>query len=614
MATHTPLALPKRPKSHEREEKSRQRFAALVPTDRALLRPRPAPEYGVDIDVELVDDERMTGAEFSVQLKSKANVTGRPQVSIALSTLNYWRKMSRPILLVLWDDASDRFWGRWAHNIDTHTARDGQKSVSITFAENDRLLTSRWLSIENEVYARHAWAYAQQNSPLALTARATGTLAGQSAGLVKSYVLSAIARYPEMLSIRATGAPAIRVGLGPDRIEVATAGGPSSILDYPRLRKAPLDPNRVVADTMLVIALQFTRLNLHAFAARMVSDFWRESPMAYQGMLADCARALLADGRIDEAILLARSVDDSPGAEAPVNLACLSVEPGSAAWRGRFADEIAAWADRQGKSAGGQAVAAFLVHAGSLVVQESPDRAFAILTRASELDETLVGDQQWNYWIAAAAFLAREYTDAARHYELALNLGLASAAPLLGDAMLWSGDYIASLAHLESPADNIDTAEFELKLRCFGFLARTLAIEHQDRNTEAAFAEWFEESNPPLERCWSALAQDMLFTPALDWLADVLLGVEYCLDDIPDRDIWRAHEYDIALCATFSLPAEPSLWERVLLLCPTGEKEIYRNVVITARRMCGDEILRDLWDSDRRIEAELIERLFAETV
>lgn len=613
------FALPVRPRSHELEERSRQRFVTALPTDRALARPRPAPEYGIDLDVELVESERMTGMEFSVQVKSTDRAGNRPTATVALSTLNYWRQMSRLVLLVLWDEESERLWCRWAHHIDTRDVREGQKTLAVAFDAADLFGPRTFDELEAEVRARRSWASAADSIPLSLEIRASGTLGAQAAGLVKSALTRALRQYGDLLRAGSTGRPGFVALLAGDQIEIVLRGGPSAVLHYPKSQadRKYLSVERVVSDAILVIALQMTRLNLHAFAARLIADHWRSSTMAYQGLLAPCARTLLADNRLNEAIALARTVDDRLDSDIPVNLAMLSMEELGADARVRVARELRDWAERRGDAGDPEAVAFTLNRAAELLIAEHPALAYAAVTEAGELSPSLHDDASWQRRRAGAAFLAGRYGDAADCYELARAAGATGIEPLLGDALIWAGQLSRAIPLLSgSPGPDCEPEpEFQLKARCFGVLQRALGIGAQVRDSERATEVWWG-GEPSPARCREALEADFLCPPALSWLASALLwGVEASDESwfeegsllVSCAGGW----FDIALCAAFSIPGLPGVWESLLLNCPVGEQDAHEKVLIVAQRMCGEEIAQYFWVEGLSAEAEMIEEAFA---
>lgn len=622
MVLNQRLALPVRPRSHELEERSRQRFVAALPTDRALARPRPAPEYGVDLDVELVENERMTGMEFSVQVKSTDHAGNCPTVTVELSTINYWRKMSRLVLLVLWDEESERLWFRWVHRIDTHHVREGQKTLAVAFNSADLYTQQTFGQLEAEVYARQSWATAAHNIPLSLEIRASGNLGAQAAGLVKSALTRALKQYDDLFRAGAAGAPGFVVLLVGDRIEVVVAGGPSAFLHYPKRQadRKYLSVERVVADAVLMIAMQMTRLSLHAFAARLIAGNWRSSSMAYQGLLAPCARALLVGDRLDEAIVLARAVDDRPESEMPVNLAMLSMEELGADARIRVAGELRDWAQRHIGAGDPGALASTLTRSAELLNGENPALAYAALTQAGELWPSLHDDASWQRKRAGAAFLAGRYDDAAGLYAAARSAGATGIEPLLGDALLWAGELsraIPLLADSSGPDHEPKLGpEFQLKARCFGVLQHALGVDVQIRDSERAADIWWS-GEPSPARCREALEADFLCPPALSWLASsLLLGLEVADESRLEEGSILARcagrWFEIALCAAFSLPGLPAAWESLLLNCPIGEQNAHEQVLIVAQRMCGDDIAEYLWGEGLAAEAEMIEGAFAQ--
>ena len=63
--------LPKRPKEHILEDKSRDYIKRILPPDWNV---ETVNDYGIDLHVELVIDNQVTGAHFLMQLKGKNKI------------------------------------------------------------------------------------------------------------------------------------------------------------------------------------------------------------------------------------------------------------------------------------------------------------------------------------------------------------------------------------------------------------------------------------------------------------------------------------------------------------------------------------------------------------
>ncbi|UPU88923.1 DUF4365 domain-containing protein [Demequina sp. TMPB413] len=576
-------------------------------------------DYGIDVDVEITSNGQLTGLGFAVQLKATSEVKSGPQVRIRVETLNYWRALDQLVLLVLWDASSDTFWCRWAHRIDPYRNKPGQKTMTVTFTADDQLSAAAWSQLEAEVAAARELKRGYAQFPLRVRLRAQGSVGGNSAGQIKVKALRALRVFDALVDADATEVPHVDVRIARDEIHFQPPGRAGGVLHYGTGRGgASIAPDRLVSDICLAIAHELDALGYHDASTPLVLGHWRQSTMAYQGLHGFAVRTLAAYGSIDDAISLAKDVDDSPDAVGPVSLVALSLMPGAFAWRDRLAEEIRQWVMRRHRDASPEVVRIALDRARQLVASEDHDRAYELALYAEDLDSTLADDPHWQRQIAGHAFLSSRYSDAAARYEIAVEAGDLSASALLGDALLWSGRYLEAAEIWK--ADNSLEGEYRAKARCFEPLRGALEIAEQARDSFEAEMTW-----APGEHSWTtcvkALRHDMLFAPALSWLADQLLSPELFdgepqpeSDSEPEGviDALRGFEYHVAVCAALAYPTLPGLWQRVILIAPLGDATLYRDVVMVANRMCGAEIIDFLYEQELNADAEMVAEIFAD--
>lgn len=107
--------LPQRPAAHVVGDEAVRLFLGICPREWI---PAPiAPDYGLDLRMELVRDGRVTGEEFVVQVKGKERVGPRSDGSVTIhashSTVNYWLGKLAPMMIVLADTSQGRLWYGW---------------------------------------------------------------------------------------------------------------------------------------------------------------------------------------------------------------------------------------------------------------------------------------------------------------------------------------------------------------------------------------------------------------------------------------------------------------------------------------------------------------------
>ena len=107
--------LPKRPLAHVVGDAAVRLFVEACPREWV---PAPlAPDYGLDVRMEIVREGRVTGEEFAAQVKGRQRVHPRNDGSVtadaAHSTVNYWLGKLNPTMVVLADTSERRLWYGW---------------------------------------------------------------------------------------------------------------------------------------------------------------------------------------------------------------------------------------------------------------------------------------------------------------------------------------------------------------------------------------------------------------------------------------------------------------------------------------------------------------------
>lgn len=112
----------KRPFSHVQEDISEDIFRSFLPAEWILR--RKYKDYGIDLEVEIVNDEIVTGEVFWVQLKSRKGTILNNKKSYSdcgSNFLRYCRGCEVPVILILIDiSAHEGYWVYMQDYIKTH--------------------------------------------------------------------------------------------------------------------------------------------------------------------------------------------------------------------------------------------------------------------------------------------------------------------------------------------------------------------------------------------------------------------------------------------------------------------------------------------------------------
>ena len=120
----------KRIKQHQLEDLSRNKFGLAIPR-KWVFRDKDK-DYGIDGEVEIFNSkERATGLVFLVQLKATASKQQRTikGIDLSLETIRYYKRLDLPVLVARYSEVKDKFYVKWATQIDPFYAKDGAKTM-----------------------------------------------------------------------------------------------------------------------------------------------------------------------------------------------------------------------------------------------------------------------------------------------------------------------------------------------------------------------------------------------------------------------------------------------------------------------------------------------------
>lgn len=123
--------MPERPRTHVLGGSAVRAFVNGLPSE--WVAREPGDDYGIDAEIELFTNGRATGYTFKAQSKG-TDSPGALTRKVKRKTLNYWRKLDVPVLVVMWDSSQGRLLYRWAHTVGSDKPlRPGSRKVTVRF-------------------------------------------------------------------------------------------------------------------------------------------------------------------------------------------------------------------------------------------------------------------------------------------------------------------------------------------------------------------------------------------------------------------------------------------------------------------------------------------------
>jgi tetratricopeptide (TPR) repeat protein len=128
----------KRAKQHQLEDLSRSKYSLAIPKNWVFR--HKDKDYGIDAEVEIFDqNDRTTGLVYWIQLKATENNTESRarKVDLSLDSMRYYKSLDIPVMIVRYSAIIDRFYYKWAHEIDLFFAKENAKTIRIVFTEEN---------------------------------------------------------------------------------------------------------------------------------------------------------------------------------------------------------------------------------------------------------------------------------------------------------------------------------------------------------------------------------------------------------------------------------------------------------------------------------------------
>jgi len=135
--------LPIRHRNHEIETLSERYFNKLVPVNWVVNKLQL--DYGIDLNCEISIDKRVTGMNFSIQLKGKEKESNKECIKIPIkrTTISRWLNKLEPIMIIVYIvDEDEAFWLWFEDNTVNLTLKN--ESFTISIPRKNKLSKVNW--------------------------------------------------------------------------------------------------------------------------------------------------------------------------------------------------------------------------------------------------------------------------------------------------------------------------------------------------------------------------------------------------------------------------------------------------------------------------------------
>jgi tetratricopeptide (TPR) repeat protein len=479
-----------RPRSHELETESRRALGNALPV--VWVARDVTPDYGVDIGVEIFEQRARTGRTFNVQLKSTDEQdlarALRGSVRFDLPTVEYYKALPAPMLVVLYHAPTTKLYQQWLHAYDA-VARGGKplapdaKTMALRFVEADAWQDDTPERLDAGVRGFNAFRSPALLLPIRLAVHAD---AGVDDALPVTFALrEALKPVADLVAVEhrdeVTGdEPAILLAERSTRVTLADVAS----VTLPRDADAPRSPT-FGPDLVLAIAVALANVGQTNIAAQLTTAVARKSvAIGDFGASIPLSSAMAHARRIRDAIELADDLDNSEDddirlAGSTFLLLTRMLAPMSASERQLAIEVTQRRLDRR-LDRGERANAGAEAYNIGMLQKAARDNeaAIAAFERALELEPRYAERAYFHNDLGGALFEGQRFAEAATSYGRAIKLGAAGmTGALYADALLLAGRYAEAEAQFDDylkTHDGSEDSEWRLKrsimplVRCFG--------------------------------------------------------------------------------------------------------------------------------------------------
>lgn len=514
----------KRIKQHQLEDLSRNKFALAIP-QKWVFRDKDK-DYGIDGEVEIFNSkERATGLVFWVQLKATASKQQGTikSIDLSLETTNYYKRLDLPVLIARYSEVEDKFYVKWATQVDPFYAKDGAKTMRVSFSDSDILDEGKVIEIERYLQQLRAIRSGAIKLPINVKLSfGSKSICGITPSLLLPKIRSQLPEFKDIIRLEAGGEGIFaEVHIDETTLKVGfldIAGCTFHSVDLMDKSTLPID---LVKDICLSLSMALSQLGYSDLAARIVfSGDLRNRLKIKHELLKYLMPSLLKTGYFSETLELVSDVcdnEDNNYLEAITNSSLLFLRSsGNTEKLDAVEDFLKRNIDRYEKTAPNSYGSSYYNLANFYRSTDRLKEAVKCFLVARRYEPRYYNQGYFYGELAGSLFELGRFFYSAKFYKKAMEIdGQKEYLPLYADALMFSGKYQQSLEVFNDFIDGecSPSPEWQLKSICLSSLIEKYNIKIQNRGVKAALAlsdvcsvgaEYVEQH---LE---NALQQDML--------------------------------------------------------------------------------------------------------
>ncbi|AUC23226.1 hypothetical protein BTO15_14485 [Polaribacter sejongensis] len=535
--------MPKRVNQHEIEDISRAKFQLALPR-KWVFRDK-SKDYGIDGEVELFDNAKTPqGLVFWVQLKATESTEKSIilNVDFSIETLQYYKTLDIPILLVRYSDSDDTIYVKWIHNVDLFFSKKEAKTFRIKLSEDDKWLETTNKKIENYLKKIRNLKSGLFSFPIPISIIIKETkINDTSKRIILTQLKKQLQEYTDFVTFSEDENSLIEITLSKKELKINISELSGCSFHSIDIIKKDNFSTEITKNILLGIAIGLIKLNQIEYAGKIIFENNLESILLEKTELLEFCLAPLFNSTFlkNTLSLVGKILDDEKfiGLNLMTQINLLLVSNSKSERINKIIEDfLKLRLEKTIVNTDKQQIGISHYNIGNHFSGRGEFEKSIYHYNLARKYAPIYLDQFYFFnEIASMLFRSGKYKMASKLYSKSLELKEDnSTMALYADSLMYAGEYTNALVyfnkyldHSEKPVD-----EFLLKTICLQSIINDYGIEHQIRNGKEAskFADLslIKKSENPITTLNKALKYDML--SGLAWFN---LGISYT--DIKDK-------------------------------------------------------------------------------
>lgn len=488
----------RRVKQHQLEDISRSKYSLAIPRN-WVMRDK-AKDYGIDAEIEIFDENtQATGLVYWVQLKATetSKESAAKKLDLDVDSLRYYKSLELPVLIVRYSEKTDKFYCKWAHEIDLFYAKKNATTIRISFCDEDVWCSDS--SIKTIKYLKRTRAIKAGAITLPVPVFMdvkNNSINGMARGAFMSVFRQALQDYPQIATYQSDPEKAVLgVSLNDNELVISLSAITGCTFHSIRDREKAAFTEGIVADVMLGLAVAMEQLGQIEIAATIcLHNKLKTRFLQNEEMFSRFIPMLIRSSRYGEAIdAVCEAIGSNYDNNILENITLASAITVASKDENRYISIEKLLDKCLDKSITfGENALIGIAHynlANHYHNRSLHKKSIFHYLKARRFEPKYLNQPYYYSELGGSLFELGKYRFSARSYKLALDKGAsASVKPNYADALMLGGNYKLALdvffEYLHSTKDT--HAQWQLQHKCLEMLIAQTGVKTQVRRKKEA--------------------------------------------------------------------------------------------------------------------------------